>query len=196
MSLLLNIAFKNLLNVDELIMNTLADQLTFEQIEKVLDTKEKIKWLEFISIPLFLTLKLVTVSAIINAACFFFDKEIKYRQVFNLVTKSEFIFLFVIVLRIIWFYFFNTEYELEDIQNFYPLSVLSVTGHENLSPWFIYPLQTLNLFEVAYFFALSYLLSKELNTTIVKGFTIIVGGYGISLVIWVVCVMFIVLNFS
>ncbi len=196
LTILLSIISKNLLNIDQLIINTIAEQLTHEQIEKVLDFKEKLKWVEYISIPLLLLLKIAIISAIIDASCFFFDKEIAYNKIFHLVTKSEFIFLFVIIVKTFWFYFLNTDYELEDIQNFYPLSILSILGYKNLSTWFIYPLQIINLFELTYFFSLSYFLSKELNTSLYKGLYIIVSGYGISLIIWVICVMFFFLNFS
>jgi len=196
LSLLLGIFSKHLLNIDELISNTLAEQLTHEQLEKVLNIKESMEWVVYFTIPLILLIKISIISAIIDATCFFFDKKIEYRKIFNLVIKSEYIFIIAIIFKTIWFYFFNTDYSLEDVQNFYPLSALNITGYEDLSPWFIHPFQIINLFELAYFFLLAYLIGKELKISLDKGLKIVVSGYGASLVIWIVCVMFFTLNFS
>ncbi len=195
-TVLISVSTKHLLNLDQLISNTLAEQLTHDQLERVLDIKNKMNWLGYFAIPLLLLLKISIISAIIDASCFFFDKEIEYKKIFNIVTKAEFIFLLAIIVKTIWFYIFQTDYTLEDIQNFYPLSALNITGYKNLSPWFIYPFQVINLFELAYFFILSYLLGKELKAPLDKSLNIIIGGYGTCLIIWVVCVMFFVLNLS
>jgi hypothetical protein len=42
------------------------------------------------------------------------------------VIIAEFVFLLVPIFKIIWFYFFQTNYTLEDIQYFYPLSALNI----------------------------------------------------------------------
>jgi hypothetical protein len=91
---------------------------------------------------------------------------------------------------------FQTNYTLEDLQYFYPLSAINITGYENLKPWFVYPLQVLNLFEVAYWLVLAYLLGKEFKEDIYKGLTVVASSYGVGLVIWVVAVMFFTLNMS
>tara|TARA_R110002033_G_C3777237_1_gene228893 strand:- start:345 stop:635 length:291 start_codon:yes stop_codon:yes gene_type:complete len=51
-------------------------------------------------------------------------------------------------------------------------------------------------FEVAYWLILAYLLGKELNITLNKGLNIIASSYGVGLIIWVVAVMFFILNMS
>ncbi len=65
-----------------------------------------------------------------------------------------------------------------------------------MQPWFIYPFQVFNLFELAYWFILAYLIGKELNENTDKGFSIVASSYGVSLLIWVVGVMFFTLNMS
>ena len=187
---------KELLNIQELIVNTLAEQLTKNQIEKALDSQEKWQFLGYILIPFLLIIKTSIIAAILDVGCFFFSKEIKYKKLFNIVIKAEFIFLLVIVFKTAWFYYFQTDYNLEDLQYFYPLSALNIIGYEGLQPWFIYPFQVLNLFELAYWFILAYLIGKELNENTDKGFSIVASSYGVSLLIWVVAVMFFTLNMS
>jgi len=196
LSLLLSSLTKELLNTDKLIVNSLAEQLTNEQIQTFLNFREKWEWVNYVFLPIILLLKTSIIATILDIGCFFFGKEIKYKKLFNIVVKAEFIFLLVIVFKTAWFYFFQTDYTLEDLQYFYPLSALNIIGYDGLQPWFIYPFQVLNLFELAYWFILAYLLGKELNENTDKGFSIIASSYGVSLLIWVVAVMFFTLNMS
>lgn len=145
----------------------------------------------------FTIIKVSIISTILDVGCFFFGKEIKYKKLFNIVVKAEFIFLLVIVFKTAWFYFLQTDYNLEDLQYFYPLSALNIVGYEGLQPWFIYPFQILNLFELAYWLILAYLIGEEINDTeSTKGLQIVASSYGISLLIWVIGVMFFTLNIS
>ena len=187
---------KEVLNTDELYISSLADKFTYNQIEEVLNLQQKWQWLGYAIIPLLLLLKISIIAAIIDAGCFFFDKEIKYKQLFNIVVKAEFVFLLVIVFKTIWFYVFQQDYTLEDLQYFYPLSAINITGYQDLLPWFVYPLQILNLFEIAYWVILAYLLGKELKVSTDKGLSIVASSYGVGLLIWVVAVMFLTLNMS
>jgi hypothetical protein len=112
------------------------------------------------------------------------------------------VFLGVGVLKIVWFYFFQTNYTLEDLQYFYPLSALNIVGYKGLDAWLIYPLQVLNLFELAYWLLLSYFvgmlafIEKYKGKPMDLGFKIVASSYGSALLLWVVVVMFFTLNYS
>lgn len=192
----LTILSKNLLNTNELLANTLAEKFSQEQLISILNSQKKWEWLTYLIILISLLIKISIISTILDVGCFFFGKEIKYKKLFNIVVKAEFVFLLVIVFKTAWFYFFQTDYNLEDLQYFYPLSALNIIGYEGLQPWFIYPFQVFNLFELAYWFILAYLIGKELNENTDKGFSIVASSYGVSLLIWVVGVMFFTLNMS
>ena len=194
--IILNFCFKTILGFDELVINSLAEQLTTKQIEKALNFQQKWEWIAYLLLPLLLIIKISIIALILDVGCFFFDKEIKYKKLFNIVTKADFVFLGVMILKTIWFYVFQQDYTLEDLQYFYPLSALNIVGYEGLETWFIYPFQVINLFEFAYWFILASLISKELKTTTSKGFSIVASSYGVALVIWVVGVMFFTLNMS
>ena len=105
----------------------------------------------------------------------------------NLVEMKQKLLSFLIF----WFY-----YKLEDIQYFYPLSALNIVGYQDLEPWFIYPFQTLNLFEVTYWLILAYFIGKATQTSMDQGLKIVAYSYGSALLLWVVTVMFFTLNYS
>ena len=188
---------KYLLDSNQLVLDNLNYKASEEQILDLILKLNKWEKISYILIPLLILLKVSVISGILDIGCFFFGKKIKYKKLFNIVVKAEFIFLLVIVFKTAWFYFFQTDYSLEDLQYFYPLSALNLIGYEGLQPWFIYPFQVLNLFELAYWFILAYLIGKEINDTkSTKGLQIVASSYGVSLLIWVVGVMFFTLNMS
>jgi len=185
-----------MINVEELVLNSLIENFSLSQIENYLSSKERWEYFSYLIIFIMLLLKTAVIAAILDAGCFFFSKEIKYKKLFNIVVKAEFVFLLVIVFKTAWFYVFQQDYTLEDLQYFYPLSALNIIGYEGLQPWFVYPLQVLNLFELAYWVILAYLLGKELKVSTDKGMSIVASSYGVGLLIWVVAVMFLTLNMS
>lgn len=196
LSIILSFISKEILQIDSLYINTLADHFSQSQIQDFLDSQKKWQWLSYAIIPLLLLLKISIIAAILDIGCFFFNKEIKYKTLFNIVVKAEFVFLLVVVFKTLWFYVFQQDYTLEDLQYFYPLSALNITGYDNLQPWFVYPLQVLNLFELAYWVILAYLLGKALKTNTDNGLAIVASSYGVGLVIWVVAIMFLTLNMA
>ncbi len=192
----LGLLSKYLLNVDTLLVESLSDRFTREQVENILNFQQKWEWIGYVFLPILLLLKIAIIAAIIDVGCFFFDKEIKYKKLFNIVVKAEFVFLLVIVCKTLWFYIFQPNYTLEDLQYFYPFSVLGIIGYKGLDVWWVYPFQLVNLFELAYWVILAYLLGKTLKIKTEKGFSIVASSYGIGLFIWVISVMFFTLNMS
>lgn len=188
--------YVNLLQVEKLTISTLGEQFTLESINKVIEFKNKIKILNYFITPIVLIVKLSIIVFILDVGLFFYEKNISKKKLLSFVIKAEYIFLIPLIFKTIWFYFFQQDYSLEDIQYFYPLSALNIIGYQDLQTWFIYPFQTLNLFELTYWFILAYLIGKELNISNDKSLSIVVSSYGVSLLIWVAGVMFFTLNMS
>jgi hypothetical protein len=180
-----------------LLFNSLSEQLTSRQIKDYLEFQDKWKWINYIIIPIFTFIKTILISSVIYIGVFIINKSsISFKQLWGIVINSEFIFLLLPVCKIFWFYFFQTDYKLTDIQYFYPLSAINITGYENISPWFIYPLQTINLFEFIYIIYLAYQIGHLTKTNADTGLKIVVFSYVPALFLWVTIVMFFTLNFS
>ncbi len=180
-----------------LLYNSLSEQLTSKQIKDYLEFQDKWKWISYLIIPVLILIKTVLISSILYIGVFVGNKStITFKKLWEIVINSEFIFLLVPVCKIIWFYFFETDYKLTDIQYFYPLSTINITGYENISPWYIYPLQTINVFEFAYIIYLSYQVGNLTKTNADTGLKIVSFSYIPALFLWVTIVMFFTLNFS
>lgn len=188
---------KHFLHFDKFLYNSLAEKLTSKQIENYFEMQSKWKWLGYVFVPVFVLVKTLIIASAVYTAVFFFNKnKISFKSILNIVLKAEFIFLLVPILKIIWFYFFQTNYTLEDIQYFYPLSALNIIGYAGLEPWLIYPLQILNLFELAYIIYLAYQIGKVTSTNTDTGFKIMMYSYVPTLLLWVCVVMFLTLSMS
>ncbi|OAB28050.1 hypothetical protein FBFR_09375 [Flavobacterium fryxellicola] len=133
---ILNEILKVQSNFDKLVYNSLSEQLTAKQIQNYLILKDDLKWLEYMFYFFYIFFKIAIISSIIHIAIFFSKTEITFKSIFNSVIQVEFIFLLVSIFKIIWFYFFQTNYTIEDIQYFYPLSALNIVGYEGSEPRF------------------------------------------------------------
>lgn len=185
------------LDIDKLLYNTIAEKLTTQQLNHFFEFQNKWKWISYVFFPIYIVIKTSIIATVLYVGTYFFiQKEVGYNSLWNIVIKAEFIFLLVATTKIIWFYFFQTNYDLEDIQYFYPLSALNIVGYRGLETWFIYPFQTLNLFELAYWLILAYFIGKETDTNMDKGLKIVAYSYVPALLLWVTTVMFFTLNYS
>lgn len=189
--------FKISLHLDNLIYNSLAEKLTSQQIEDFLNLQKKWQWLSYFFIPILLFIKTSLIATVLYIGNFFLSNlSVTLKQLWLFVLNAEFVFVFVPLFKITWFYFFQTNYTLEDIQYFYPLSALNIIGYIGLTPWFIYPLQTLNLFELAYIIYLAYQIGTLTKTNADTGLKIVAFSYVPALLLWVTVVMFFTLNYS
>lgn len=189
--------FKISLHLDNLIYNSLAEKLTSQQIEDFLNLQKKWQWLSYFFIPILLCIKTSLIATVLYIGNFFLSNlSVTLKQLWLFVLNAEFVFVFIPLFKITWFYFFQTNYTLEDIQYFYPLSALNIIGYKGLEPWLIYPLQTLNLFEVAYIIYLAYQIGTLTKTNADTGLKIVAYSYVPALLLWVTVVMFFTLNYS
>lgn len=186
------------LTSDELFYNFYSEQLAQEHIEELLNNQKKWSWIGYAIIPLLILIRTSLVAFCLSIGLFFYDIEnkIKFKQLFRVVLLGEFTLVLVGLFKFSYFYFIKTEFTLQDIQQFYPLSFINFLDIEKLEPWLVYPLQTINLFEISYFFVLVYGVHKLLKNNYWKSFEIIAVSYGTGLAIWIGLVMFLTLNMS
>jgi hypothetical protein len=134
----------------------------------------------------------------LSIGVFFYDTEnkIKFKQFFRIALLGEFVLLLVGYFKFTYFYFIKTDFTLADIQQYYPLSYTNFLDVATLEPWLVYPLQTINLFEIGYFFVLVYGVHKLLKNKYAKSFEMVAVSYGTGLIIWLGFVMFLTLNLT
>jgi hypothetical protein len=197
LTLVLSYAIEKVLQIDVLIQNELSYKFSINELKEILNFQRKWNWILYIFIPIFIFIKILSNSLVVYTGILFLNNiKTDFKEVLNILLKVEFVFLLIPISKLIWFYFFQTNYTLEDIQYFYPLSALNIIGYKGLESWLIYPLQTLNVFELAYIIILSYQIGTVTKTNADTGLKIVASSYIPALLLWVTIVMFFTLNFS
>jgi hypothetical protein len=186
------------LNSEELIGNFYSEQLAKDQVKHLIESQKKWIWFGYVIIPFLILLRISLVSLCLSIGLFFYDMEnkIKFKELFSIALIGEFIFVLVGFFKFSYFYFIKVQYTLDELQQFYPLSYTNFLDLSKIEPWLVYPLQTINLFEIAYFFIIVYGLHKLLKKKYIKSLELVAVSYGTGLVIWLGLVMFLTLNIS
>ena len=110
--------------------------------------------LQYLSIPAIYLLKFTFIAFFIWVGCFGFGYRVTYSNCWHIVLVAEIVFIFPEMLKILWFLFFETDPNFGQVRAFYPFSLMNFFDHEVLDDKWHYPLKSLNLFEIVYWFFL------------------------------------------
>ena len=117
-------------------------------------------------------------------------------MVFTTVIASEIIFVLASVTKLLWFTFFAGNYTLNDMSFFYPLSLINLFRQPEVAKYWVYPLQTINLFQFVYILVLAAGLAKI--SSVKKEITdkIILVTYLPAFALWIAFIMFLTIDIS
>ncbi len=195
-SFALQATFQYLLTSDELYFNALQTQLSYERIEELISEGKKWGWLGYALVPVVFLIKFSLVSLCLGLGYYLTDNRFTFRPFFGAAIQAELVFLLPILLKMLWFLFVKTDYGLNDLSQFYPLSAANLFTVSALKPYLLFPLQTLNLFEVAYWLLLAYGITQETDLKFGRALGLVASSYGVGLLLWVVLVMFLLVSYS
>jgi len=128
-------------------------------VQDYMKSSEKWKWVGYVITPLLIGVKVLSVAFCLNFLKLFelpgIDK-INIADFISLVLISEVVFIIGSFYKFIYFYWLNTHYTLEDVQTYYPLSLLNFKENISTEKWLAYPLQLVNIFELFYWILLAW----------------------------------------
>ena len=181
---------------DDVVFNSFIDKLSYDRISETLAQGKKWKWLSYVFLPIFLFVKIIFVTICLSIGGLILNLENGFKKFISIVTTIEFIFLIPGVIKLLWFLFVKTNYSLQDIQFFSPLSIISLFNPNELDPWLVYPIQLLNVFELLYWLAFAWQLQDVLEKPFAESLGFVAKTYGVGLAVWVVVVMFLTVSIS
>jgi hypothetical protein len=181
---------------EDLIYDSLIGQLSYERISEMLAQGKKWHWLTYVFLPILVFVKILFVVVCFSVGGLFLNIENGFKKFFSIATNAEFLFVVPGLIKLLWFSFIKTNYILQDLQYFAPLSAIILFNTTELDPWLVYPLDLLNAFELLYWFALAYQLKEVLNENLSGSIGFVAKTYGVGLFIWVILVMFLVVSIS
>jgi len=129
------------------------------------------RWI-YISSALYLLLKLSAISLVLYIALYLADQQVNYAEIFNIAS----------------FHYIFPQGTLQDWRQYYILSALSL--FKNAPADWSYALQTFNVFEIAYWFLLAFLIHRRSNLNYDQSLRIVICSYLPALLIWVASVTF------
>lgn len=193
------IYLSRLLLINEMVFyNTYSEQLSYDRSVELFEDLKKYSWIGYAFMPVVILIKFSLISIIIYTGVFFCDlhERISFRNVIGVVIASEIVFLIASVVKFLWFYFFEGNYDLNDMNFFYPLSLSNLFSQSEVDKIWIFPLQILNLFQLIYILLLSYGLYAQTGIQQVKTEKAVLISYLPGLVIWVALIMFLSISSS
>jgi hypothetical protein len=173
--------------------NAFSEQLTYDRAKQLFDSFQSMSWISYIISPVILLIKFSLISLVLYIGIIFNNLQYKVPlgSVFRIVIASDIVFLLASLTKFFWFYLFAGNYDLNDINFFYPLSLINIFKAEEVGKIWIYPMQTVNLFHIAYLMLLSYGLNNVCKIGKFDSDKIVLLSYLPGLVLWLTLIMFI-----
>ena len=193
---ILNIVFNHVFMSESFVSQWYEGVLSQIQIQEAISFFSKWEWTMIIFNIILIFIKILSVSACLYIGTFFFlNQNNPYKIYFNITLKAEIVFVCVFIVRILWLRFINLPESLAEI-HVWPLSLMYFFNPETIEPWLIYPLNTLNVFELLYICMLSALMAVVIKIKFRKAFDLVFMSYGAGLLLLMVAQMFLILNNS
>jgi hypothetical protein len=183
---------RNILINDLVIYNSYSEQLTYERALRLFEEMERLSWINYVAIPFVFLIKFILISIVLYIGIFFcsLNTSISFGSVFRTVIACEIVFVLAGMLKFLWFYFFVSDYNLNDINFFYPLSLINLFRISEIDKVWIYPLQSVNLFQVIYILLLSSGLCFTTKLRKTDSDKVVLLSYVPALLFWIVLIMF------
>lgn len=172
--------------------NTYSEQLTYDRAMEVFSKMKSFAWVGYIITPVLMLLKFSAISVLLYIGVFFSDlhKEITLGKIFKVVIFSELVFIAATIIKLLWFIFFAGSYTLEDLSFFYPLSLINLFNRAEVATYWIYPLQSVNIFQVLYILILALGLSRVSSLKKEVADRVVLSTYVPAMAVWIALIMF------
>ena len=183
--------------IDEIVFfNTYSEQLTYELSMEIFSAMRSYSWISYAITPILLLLKFSALSVLIYIGVFFSDlhKDITLGKIFKVVVVSEIVFVVASVIKMLWFILFAGNYTLDDMNFFYPLSLINLFSRSEVASYWVYPLQTINIFQVFYVLLLAFGLSRISSVKKISVDRIVLSTYVPAIAVWIAMVLFLTID--
>ena len=191
---------KTYISTDSKIFDFLAKDYPSEFVRNYMESQKKWWWVSYAITPVLIGIKVLLVAFCLNFVKIISEKleQVKFRDILTIVLMAEFVFVIAGFYKFFNFYLIDTDYTLETLQTYYPLSLINFKEAISTEKWLAYPLQLCNLFELIYWGILAWgiwqLADKKISYQRSLGYVALT--YGIGLLFWVGVVCFLILSVS
>ena len=191
---------KTYISTDSKIFDFLAKDYPSSVVQNYMESQKKWWWVSYAVTPVLIGIKVLLVAFCLNFVKIISEKleDVQFRDILTVVLIAEFVFIIAGFYKFFNFYLIDTDYTLETLQTYYPLSLINFKEAISTEKWLAYPLQLCNLFELIYWGILAWgiweLTNKKISYQRSLGYVALT--YGIGLLFWVGVVCFLILSVS
>ena len=191
---------KSYISTDSKIFDFLAKDYPSSVVQNYMESQKKWWWVSYVTTPVLIGIKVLLVAFCLNFVKIISEKleNVKFRDILTVVLIAEFVFIIAGFYKFFNFYLIDTDYTLETLQTYYPLSLINYKEAISTEKWLAYPLQLANVFELMYWGVLAWgiwqLADKKISYQRSLGYVALT--YGIGLLFWVGVVCFLILSVS
>ena len=188
------------LEINSKIIDFLAKDYPSSVVQNYMESQKKWWWVSYVTTPVLIGIKVLLVAFCLNFVKIISEKleDVKFRDILTVVLIAEFVFIIAGFYKFFNFYLIDTDYTLETLQTYYPLSLINYKEAISTEKWLAYPLQLANVFELMYWGVLAWgiwqLADKKISYQRSLGYVALT--YGIGLLFWVGVVCFLILSVS
>ena len=188
------------IQTDSKMFDFLAKDYPSSVVQNYMDSQKKWWWVSYAVTPVLIGIKVLLVAFCLNFVKIISEKleDVQFRDILTVVLIAEFVFIIAGFYKFFNFYLVDTDYTLETLQTYYPLSLINFKEAISTEKWLAYPLQLCNLFELIYWGILAWgiweLTNKKISYQRSLGYVALT--YGIGLLFWVGVVCFLILSVS
>ena len=199
-NLLLFYLESNFIRTDSKVFDFLAKDYPSSVVQNYMESQKKWWWVSYVTTPVLIGIKVLLVAFCLNFVKIISEKleDVQFRDILTVVLIAEFVFIIAGFYKFFNFYLIDTDYTLETLQTYYPLSLINYKEAISTEKWLAYPLQLLNVFELMYWGVLAWgiwqLVDKKISYQGSLGYVALT--YGIGLLFWVGVVCFLILSVS
>ena len=198
--LILTFVDKTFIVSESKIFDYLANKYPSSVVQNYMESQKKWWWVSYAVTPVLIGIKVLLVAFCLNFVKIISEKleDVKFRDILTIVLMAEFVFVIAGFYKFFNFYLIDTDYTLETLQTYYPLSLINYKEAISTEKWLAYPLQLLNVFELMYWGVLAWgiwqLADKKISYQRSLGYVALT--YGVGLLFWVGVVCFLILSVS
>lgn len=198
--LLITYLDKTFITTNSKIFDFLSKDYPSEVVQNYMTSQKKWWWISYAVIPIFIGVKVLLVAFCLNFLKIVSEtlEKVKFSDILFFVLLAESVFIIAGFYKFVNFYFIETDYSLEALQTYYPLSLINFKENISTEKWLAYPLQLFNLFELMYWGFLTWGVWElaDQKITYLKSFGYVALTYGVGLLLWVGVICFLILSVS
>lgn len=183
-------AMNNALVTEEFILRSYEDLLPAETLTGLMHFRQRFEWAGYVLVFITIPIKVGYSAICINTGTLLAGYDVRFKRIFKAGLYGEFVFLFATFVQFTWILTVLRPEIIQDLEGFYPLSVLGLLYSESLPVWLHLPLQKLNLFELTYVLVVTGILKEYLRADFRKVLSIVAVSYGFGVLLIIAVAMF------